>query len=63
MLGEIFGPDLIWVVVVIAVVLFASAGIPKLARGLGSANSEFLKGAKDVRKGDGASPNAGGPSA
>ena len=37
MLGEIFGPDLLIVVIVIAVVIFGGAAIPKLARSLGSA--------------------------
>ena len=47
MLGEIFGPDLIIVVVVIAVVIFGGSRIPKMARSLGSAKSEFEKGIKD----------------
>jgi sec-independent protein translocase protein TatA len=41
--AEIFGTDLIWVVVVIAV-LFGGSQIPKLARNLGSAQREFKKG-------------------
>ena len=45
-LGEIFGPDLLIVVIVIAVVIFGGAAIPKLARSLGSAKSEFEKGIK-----------------
>jgi TatA/E family protein of Tat protein translocase len=45
-LGEIFGPDLIIVIVVVAVVLFGGAAIPKLARNLGSAKTEFEKGIK-----------------
>lgn len=43
-LAEIFGPDLIIVIIVIAVVLFGGSQIPKLARSLGSAQSEFKKG-------------------
>jgi sec-independent protein translocase protein TatA len=43
-LAEIFGPDLIIVLVVVAVVLFGGSQIPKLARSLGSAQSEFKKG-------------------
>ena len=43
-LAEIFGPDLIIVIVVVAVVLFGGSQIPKLARSLGSAQSEFKKG-------------------
>ena len=44
MLAELFGPDLLIVVIVIVVVLFGGAAIPKLARNLGSAQSEFKKG-------------------
>lgn len=43
-LAEIFGPDLIIVLIVVAVVLFGGTQIPKLARSLGSAQSEFKKG-------------------
>jgi sec-independent protein translocase protein TatA len=42
-LAEILGMDLVWVVVVIAV-LFGGSQIPKLARNLGSAQREFKKG-------------------
>ncbi|MEI8050569.1 MAG: twin-arginine translocase TatA/TatE family subunit [Actinomycetes bacterium] len=45
-LAEIFGPDLLIVVIVIAVVIFGGAAIPKLARSLGSAKTEFEKGIK-----------------
>jgi sec-independent protein translocase protein TatA len=48
-LGEIFGPDLLIVVIVLAVVLFGGSAIPKLAKNLGSAKSEFEKGLKDVK--------------
>ncbi|MGH9087283.1 MAG: twin-arginine translocase TatA/TatE family subunit [Acidimicrobiales bacterium] len=48
MLAEIFGPDLLIVIVVLAVVLlFGGAKLPKIARNLGSAKSEFEKGVKD----------------
>jgi sec-independent protein translocase protein TatA len=61
MLAEIFGVDGIIVLVVIAVVLFGGTQIPKLARSLGSAHSEFKKGladgaaegTKDTAKADG----------
>jgi sec-independent protein translocase protein TatA len=43
-LAEIFGPDLIIVIVVAAIVIFGGSRIPKLARSLGSAQSEFKKG-------------------
>jgi sec-independent protein translocase protein TatA len=41
--AEILGTDLIWVLLVIAV-LFGGSQIPKLARNLGSAQREFKKG-------------------
>jgi Sec-independent protein translocase protein TatA len=44
MLGEIFGMDGIVVVVILAVVVFGGAAIPKLARNLGSAKHQFEKG-------------------
>jgi Sec-independent protein translocase protein TatA len=46
LLGEIFGPDLLIVVVVLAVLLFGGAAIPKFAKNLGSAKSEFENGLK-----------------
>ena len=57
-LAEIFGPDLIIVVIVIAVVLFGGTQIPKLARSLGSAQSEFKKGLAEGKGTDGADPAA-----
>jgi sec-independent protein translocase protein TatA len=48
MLADIFGPDLLIVIIVLAVVLFGGAAIPKLARNLGSAKREFEKGMKDA---------------
>ncbi|MGC2486573.1 MAG: twin-arginine translocase TatA/TatE family subunit [Acidimicrobiales bacterium] len=45
--GDVLGPDLIVVIVVVAVLLFGGAAIPKLARNLGSAKTEFEKGLKD----------------
>jgi sec-independent protein translocase protein TatA len=47
MLAEIFGPDLLIVIIIVAVVLFGGAAIPKLARSLGSAKTEFEKGIKE----------------
>lgn len=44
--GDIFGPDLLIVVIVVAVLLFGGAAIPKLAKNLGSAKNEFEKGLK-----------------
>jgi sec-independent protein translocase protein TatA len=43
MLSEIIGPDILIVLVVI-LVLFGGSQLPKLARGLGSAQREFKKG-------------------
>jgi TatA/E family protein of Tat protein translocase len=48
-IGEIFGPDLLIVVIVVAVLVFGGAAIPKLARNLGSAKSEFEKGIKEAK--------------
>lgn len=48
MLAEIFGVDLGIVAVVIVAVLFGGTQIPKLARSLGSARSEFKKGLTEV---------------
>jgi sec-independent protein translocase protein TatA len=42
-LGELIGPDILIVLVVI-LVLFGGSQLPKLARGLGSAQREFKKG-------------------
>jgi sec-independent protein translocase protein TatA len=47
--GEIFGPDLLIVVIVLAVVIFGGSAIPKLAKNLGSAKSEFEKGLKEAK--------------
>ena len=70
MLGEIFGVDGIIILVVVLVVLFGGAAIPKLARNLGSAKNEFEKGLKETAPKDpGAdgsavkTPDEGGPAA
>ncbi len=52
-LGEILGPDLLIVLVIVAL-LFGSTRLPKLARSLGQAKSEFEKGIRSV----GAGPDA-----
>jgi sec-independent protein translocase protein TatA len=46
LLGEIT-PEVILIVILIAVVVFGGSRIPKIARGLGSAKSEFEKGLKE----------------
>jgi sec-independent protein translocase protein TatA len=56
LLGALEGPDLLIVVVVIAVLVFGGSAIPKLARNLGSAKIEFEKGLKTAKM-------AGDPSA
>jgi sec-independent protein translocase protein TatA len=43
-LGEIFGPDLLIVVILVAVLIFGGSAIPKLARSVGQAKNEFEKG-------------------
>ena len=42
--SEIFGMDGLIVLIVVALVLFGSTQVPKLARSLGSAQTEFKKG-------------------
>jgi Sec-independent protein translocase protein TatA len=50
MLGEIFGMDGIVVIVILAVLVFGGAAIPKLARNLGSAKHQFEKGQAEGKK-------------
>ena len=50
LLGEIFGPDLLIVVILIAVLIFGGAAIPKFARNLGQAKNEFEKGLSSVKE-------------
>jgi Sec-independent protein translocase protein TatA len=47
MLAEIFGVDGVIVLIVVLVLLFGGAAIPKLARNLGSAKNEFERGLHD----------------
>jgi sec-independent protein translocase protein TatA len=49
MIANLAGPDFIIVLVVVGVVLFGGSAIPKLARNLGSAKTEFEKGLKDSK--------------
>jgi Sec-independent protein translocase protein TatA len=48
--GEIFGPDLLIVVIAGAVLLFGGAAIPKFARNLGKSKGEFEQGLKSVKE-------------
>ena len=57
-LGEIFGPDLLIVVIVVAVLIFGGSAIPKLARNLGQAKNEFEKGLKTSKTTDETSTKA-----
>lgn len=50
MLADIFGVDGVIVLVVVLVLLFGGAAIPKLARNLGSAKNEFEKGLSESKK-------------
>jgi sec-independent protein translocase protein TatA len=47
MLAEILGVDGVIVLIVVLVLLFGGAAIPKLARNLGSAKNEFERGLQD----------------
>ncbi|MFN2606375.1 MAG: twin-arginine translocase TatA/TatE family subunit [Acidimicrobiales bacterium] len=58
MLAEIIGPDLLIVIALIAL-LFGGSQLPKLARSLGTAKSEFEKGLQDAGRGDPAPPAGG----
>jgi sec-independent protein translocase protein TatA len=51
MLADIFGVDGIVVLIVVVAVLFGGTQIPKLARSLGSAQSEFKKGLEEGKGG------------
>ena len=56
MLAEIFSETGIIVVLVVVVVLFGSTQLPKLARALGSAQSEFKKGVAEGSGSDAEKP-------
>ena len=61
MLADVFGLDAIWAIVIIAILLFGGAAIPKLARSLGSAKTQFEKGLDEGKKAgatDGATASA-----
>ena len=46
LLGELLGPDMA-IVLLVVLVLFGGSQLPKLARGLGSAQREFKKGLEE----------------
>ena len=52
LLAAFDGPDGIIVLVIVLVLVFGGAAIPKLARNLGSAKTEFEKGLKASKTGD-----------
>lgn len=54
LLAGLDGPDGIIVVVILLVLVFGGAAIPKLARNLGSAKNEFEKGLKSAKSTDAA---------
>jgi sec-independent protein translocase protein TatA len=51
-LGELAPDTILIVVIVVVVLLFGGTAIPKLARNLGSAKTEFEKGLKSSKKPD-----------
>ena len=63
MLAEIFGMDGIIVLIVVVVLIFGGAAIPKLARNLGSAKHEFEKGVKESAPKDQNAANPNGNTA
>jgi sec-independent protein translocase protein TatA len=46
------------IILVVVVLVFGSSQLPKLARSLGSAQSEFKKGLAEGKKGDGTDADA-----
>ena len=61
-LGEIFGPDLLIVLAIVAL-LFGGSQLPKLARSLGSAKSQFEAGLREGHTSPTGEPTAGGDAA
>ncbi len=51
-LKSMFGSTELMIIVVVVLVLFGSAAVPKFARSLGQAKSEFEKGLKKPTKPD-----------
>jgi sec-independent protein translocase protein TatA len=46
-IAEVASLDVILIVIAVGLIVFGSAKLPKIARGLGSAKSEFEKGVKE----------------
>lgn len=46
-IAEIASLDVVLIVVAVGLLIFGSSKLPKIARGLGSAKSEFEKGIKE----------------
>jgi len=46
-IAEIASLDVILIVIAVGLIVFGSTKLPKIARGLGSAKSEFEKGIKE----------------
>lgn len=51
MVGEIFGLDLIWVIVIVGVVIVVGTALPRWAHNLGAAQNELAKSAKELMGG------------
>jgi sec-independent protein translocase protein TatA len=47
MLAEIFSPEILGIVLIVVILLFGGSKLPQLARGLGSAKSEFEKASRE----------------
>ena len=59
MVGSIFSPEVLIILIVVIGLLLGAKRIPQMARSLGSAKNEFEKGLKDGDKGEtDASPQA-----
>jgi sec-independent protein translocase protein TatA len=50
MIANIFGPDLMIVVVIAVVLLFGAGQLPKLARSVGEASKEFKKSQQEAEQ-------------
>jgi sec-independent protein translocase protein TatA len=52
LIADIFGPDIIVVLLLAVLLLFGGSQLPKLARSLGSASHEFKKAVEEGSKGN-----------